>query len=160
MKTIKKKKNISNEEEDYIIDNDQDIIEYQNNNNRNNKSNLNRNNKSPKGANKNKTGNWIREAKADAVSLVLKVLQVLGYLVKEFLFAKLALNSGHLCLFHFADGRNSVCVKSDKAGTEVCSARVDYDHALVAGLFFRRKRPSADHVLVGLFAVKALVHVV
>ena len=64
MKTIKKKKNISNEEEDYIIDNDQDIIEYQNNNNRNNKSNLNRNNKSPKGANKNKTGNWIREAKA------------------------------------------------------------------------------------------------
>ena len=31
MKTIKKKKNISNEEEDYIIDNDQDIIEYQNN---------------------------------------------------------------------------------------------------------------------------------
>ena len=64
MKTIKKKKNISNEEEDYIIDNDQDIIEYQNNNNRNNKSNLNRNNKSPKGVNKNKTGNWIREAKA------------------------------------------------------------------------------------------------
>ena len=64
MKTIKKKKNISNEEEDYIIDNDQDIIEYQNNNNRNNKSNLNSNNKSPKGANKNKTGNWIREAKA------------------------------------------------------------------------------------------------
>ena len=65
MKTNKKKKLIGNEEEDdYIIDNDQEIIDYQSNNNKKNNYAINRNNKSPKGSNQNKTGNWIKEAKA------------------------------------------------------------------------------------------------
>ena len=65
MKTNKKKKIIGNEEEDdYIIDNDQEIIDYQSNNNKKNNYALNKNNKSPKGSNQNKTGNWIKEAKA------------------------------------------------------------------------------------------------
>ena len=65
MKTNKKKKIIGNEEEDdYIIDNDQEIIDYQSNNNKKNNYAINRNNKSPKGSNQNKTGNWIKEAKA------------------------------------------------------------------------------------------------
>ena len=65
MKTNKKKKLIGNEEEDdYIIDNDQEIIDYQSNNNKKNNYAINKNNKSPKGSNQNKTGNWIKEAKA------------------------------------------------------------------------------------------------
>ena len=63
MKSNKKKDKISNEDDDYIIDNDQEIIEYDNSN-KNVKSNLIKGNKSPKGLNKDKTSNWIKEAKA------------------------------------------------------------------------------------------------
>ena len=63
MKSNKKKDKISNEDDDYIIDNDQEIIEYDNIN-KNIKSNLIKANKSPKGLNKDKTSNWIKEAKA------------------------------------------------------------------------------------------------
>ena len=63
MKSNKKKDKISNEDDDYIIDNDQEIIEYDNSN-KNVKSNLIKGNKSPKDLNKDKTSNWIKEAKA------------------------------------------------------------------------------------------------
>ena len=63
MKSNKKKDKISNEDDDYIIDNNQEIIEYDNIN-KNIKSNLIKANKSPKGLNKDKTSNWIKEAKA------------------------------------------------------------------------------------------------
>ena len=62
MKTNKKREKISNEDDDYIIDNDQEIIEY--NNNKNVKSNLNKANRSPKSSKNNQTSNWIKEAKA------------------------------------------------------------------------------------------------
>ena len=65
MKSNKKKQIVRNEEEDdYIIDNDQEILDYQNNININNKPGLNKNNKSPKSSNRNQAGNWIKEAKA------------------------------------------------------------------------------------------------
>ena len=65
MKRNKKKYSIQNEEEDdYIIDNDQEILDYQNNININNKPGLNKNSKSPKSSNRNQAGNWIKEAKA------------------------------------------------------------------------------------------------
>ena len=63
MKSNKKKDKISNEDDDYIIDNDQEIIEYDNSN-KNVKSNLIKGIKSPKDLNKDKTSNWIKEAKA------------------------------------------------------------------------------------------------
>ena len=63
MKSNKKKDKISNEDDDYIIDNDQEIIEYDNSN-KNVKSNLIKGNKSQKDLNKDKTSNWIKEAKA------------------------------------------------------------------------------------------------
>ena len=63
MKSNKKKDKNSNEDDDYIIDNDQEIIEYDNSNN-NFKSNLMKENKNQKASNKNKTSNWIKEAKA------------------------------------------------------------------------------------------------
>jgi len=63
MKSNKKKDKISNEDDDYIIDNDQEIIEYDNSNKKV-KSNLIKGNKSPKDLNKDKTSNWIKEAKA------------------------------------------------------------------------------------------------
>ena len=86
--------------------------------------------------------------------------KVSGDLLEKFFFSKLALNAGHLGLFHFADRGNALFVKGHKAGAEVCSARVDYDYAFSGGLFFRRQRPSANHVLVGLLSMQALVHVV
>ena len=65
MKSNKKKQIVRNEEEDdYIIDNDQEILDYQNNININNKPGLNKNSKSPKSSNRNQAGNWIKEAKA------------------------------------------------------------------------------------------------
>ena len=67
MKTNKKNKIIENEENDYIINNDQEIYDYQNNSKNlhpgNNKK-INRINKTQKAQNKSQTGNWIREAKA------------------------------------------------------------------------------------------------
>ena len=62
MKTNKKREIISNEDDDYIIDNDQEIIEY--NSNKNVKANLNKANRSPKSSKNNQTSNWIKEAKA------------------------------------------------------------------------------------------------
>ena len=65
MKSNKKKQIVRNEEEDdYIIDNDQEILDYQNNININNKPGLNKNSKSSKSSNRNQAGNWIKEAKA------------------------------------------------------------------------------------------------
>ena len=64
MKSNKKKQIVRNEEDDYIIDNDQEILDYQNNININNKPGLNKNSKSPKSSNRNQAGNWIKEAKA------------------------------------------------------------------------------------------------
>ena len=65
MKSNKNKQIVRNEEEDdYIIDNDQEILDYQNNININNKPGLNKNSKSPKSSNRNQAGNWIKEAKA------------------------------------------------------------------------------------------------
>ena len=64
MKSNKKKKIENEEDDDYIIDNDQEILDYQNNSNKQNKSNLNKNNKIQKESNKNQAGNWIKEAKA------------------------------------------------------------------------------------------------
>ena len=65
MKSNKKKQIVRNEEEDdYIIDNDQEILDYQNNININNKPGLNKNSKSPKSSNRNQAGNWIKEAKS------------------------------------------------------------------------------------------------
>lgn len=61
MKTNKKREIISNEDDDYIIDNDQEIIEY--NSNKNVKANLNKANRSPKSSKNNQTSNWIKEAK-------------------------------------------------------------------------------------------------
>ena len=64
MKSNKKKKIENEEEDDYIIDNDQEILDYQNTSNKQNKSNSNKNNKIQKDSNKNQAGNWIKEAKA------------------------------------------------------------------------------------------------
>jgi len=62
MKSNKKREIISNEDDDYLIDNDEEIIEY--NNNKNVKSNFNKANRSPKSSKNNRTSNWIKEAKA------------------------------------------------------------------------------------------------
>ena len=64
MKTNKIKKIENEEEDDYIINNDQEILDYQNNNNKQNKLNSNKNKKIQKDSNKNQAGNWIKEAKS------------------------------------------------------------------------------------------------
>ena len=64
MKTNKIKKIENEEEDDYIINNDQEILDYQNNNNKQNKLNSNKNKKIQKKSNKNQAGNWIKEAKS------------------------------------------------------------------------------------------------
>ena len=63
----KKDKIVGKEEDDYIINNDEEIFDYQNNNINSNSGNIkkiNRNTKIQKTSNKSQAGNWIKEAKA------------------------------------------------------------------------------------------------
>ena len=67
MKSNKKDKIVGKEEDDYIINNDEEIFDYQNNNINSNSGNIkkiNRNTKIQKTSNKSQAGNWIKEAKA------------------------------------------------------------------------------------------------